>query len=62
MPTVNYTSSTNNGNFVLHNLGSMLQYYTDRAAGSLSARDSIEQLQGLGLTVSTSNPFTNKTS
>lgn len=62
MATYNYTSSTNNVNFVLYSYSTGVEYFSDRAAGSIALHGSIEKIQGLGSSVYLTNPFSNKTS
>lgn len=59
MATVNYTSSTNNANFVLWSFSTAIDLYTDRATGALSLHDRITTISNLGVGVTASNPFTN---
>jgi len=62
MATINSTSSTNNVNQILYSWSTVMEYFTDRKAGSVAARDSIVKLQGLGVSVTVTNPFTSKSS
>lgn len=63
MATINYTSSTNNVNQLLFSWSTVMEYFSDRKVGSsVAARASIVKLQGLGVSVTTTNPFTSKSS
>lgn len=63
MGTYNYTSSTNNVNQVLFSWSTVMNFFTDRkVSSSLLARASIVKLEGLGVGVTVTNPFTNKSS
>lgn len=56
-------SSTNNVNFVLYNYSTAVEYISDRKASStILMHTSIERIENLGVSVTKTNPFTNKTS